>query len=131
MKSSSHSRIDSQWLSIGVCLAFLYGCGGGGSSPTSVVNPSESVGGGGVVTLTWTPPTTNVDGTGLNDLAGYRIYYGTASGAYSNMIDLTTPGLTSYVIENLPLDTYYFVVTAYDYNNNESAYSNEVTKTLH
>ena len=30
------------------------------------------------VTLAWTEPTTNADGTRLTDLAGYRVYLGTA-----------------------------------------------------
>jgi hypothetical protein len=31
----------------------------------------------GQATLSWDPPTTNVDGTPLTDLAGYKVYYGT------------------------------------------------------
>ncbi len=41
----------------------------------------------GDATLSWDPPTTNADGTPLTDLAGYRIYYGTSSGSYSQNID--------------------------------------------
>src|SRR3989304_6108420 len=38
--------------------------------------------------LSWNSPTTNMDGSPLNDLAGYRIYYGTASGSYSQQLNL-------------------------------------------
>src|SRR5690606_39089874 len=31
----------------------------------------------GSVTLSWTPPSENEDGSALTNLAGYRIYYGT------------------------------------------------------
>jgi len=30
--------------------------------------------------LSWNAPSTNEDGTPLTDLAGYKIYYGTATG---------------------------------------------------
>ncbi len=33
----------------------------------------------GSVTLSWTPPLTNADGSALTTLAGYRIYYGQSS----------------------------------------------------
>ncbi len=42
----------------------------------------------GNVTLFWNAPNTNTDGTGLNDLAGYKVYYGTASHNYSQNINV-------------------------------------------
>jgi len=36
----------------------------------------------GSVTLTWTPPTKNTDGSQLTDLAAYKIYYGLSQGDY-------------------------------------------------
>jgi hypothetical protein len=95
MTTTKHPLIAFHLLSLGLYIASLHGCGGGGDSLTSVDISGGSGGDDGVVTLTWMPPTTNVDGTALDDLEGYRIYYGTSSGAYSNMIDLPTPGLTS------------------------------------
>jgi len=32
---------------------------------------------GGVLDLSWTPPTTNTDGSPVGDVAAYRVYYGT------------------------------------------------------
>ena len=82
----------------------------------------------GLATLTWNAPATNTDGTPLTDLSGYKIYYGTASGNYSQTIDVG--GITSSTVSNLTDGTtYYFAVTAYDTSGNESAYSNEVSKT--
>ena len=84
----------------------------------------------GSVTLSWTPPTMNSDGTAMTDLAAYNIYFGTSAGAYSNQIRLDNPGLTTYVIENLIPDTYYFVATAVNSVGIESQYSNEITKVV-
>jgi hypothetical protein len=59
-------------------------------------------------------------------VSGYRIYYGTTPGTYSSSIlagNATTaivPGLAAGV-------TYYFVITAYDVNGVESAYSDEIS----
>lgn len=72
-----------------------------------------------------------------SDLAGYIVYYGTASRTYSAMstsIGLSGDGSTgtpSKIISGL-LDgtTYYFGVTAYDATGNESTFSGEVTTTV-
>lgn len=79
--------------------------------------------------LSWTPPTTNVDGTPLTDLSGYKIYYGTATGTYNSTLDVGNTA-TSTVMNLTEKTTYYFAVTAYDTTGNESSYSNEVSKTI-
>ena len=59
------------------------------------------------------------------NVAGYCVYYGTASRVYSTRIDC---GLTNCVtITNLPAPDpgFYFAVTAYDASTNESVFSNE------
>lgn len=66
------------------------------------------------VTLSWQAPTERADGTPLTDLAGFRIYYGTAREDLDTVIDLTNPGLSRYVVENLTAGTWYFAMTAYD-----------------
>ncbi len=60
------------------------------------------------------------------DLAGYRIYYGTASGQYTQFIDVGDA--TNYRLDGL-VDgvTYFIAATAYDTYQNESAYSSEVS----
>jgi Putative Ig domain len=82
----------------------------------------------GATTLSWTPPAMNTDGTALTDLAGYRIYWGTAQNSYTNSKTLNGPGFSSAVIDQLTPATWYFVVTALDSAGNESAYSNVATK---
>jgi hypothetical protein len=70
----------------------------------------------GTVTLAWTPPTENTDGTTLTNLSGYHIYYGTSESNLSQRIEVTNPGLASYVISNLTPATWYFAVVAYNSN---------------
>lgn len=80
------------------------------------------------VTLTWQSPTTNSDGTPLTDLAGYKIYVSKASGVYADAIN--AGNVLTKTLTNFCEGTYYFVATAYDTSGNESAYSNEVSKTI-
>ncbi|HDZ25359.1 hypothetical protein LCGC14_0359140 [marine sediment metagenome] len=76
------------------------------------------------ITLSWKAPTMNADNTELTDLAGYTIYYGTASGDYLGNKQVVKP---TGSIPNLTDDTtYYFMVTAHDTVGNESDPSDEV-----
>jgi hypothetical protein len=84
----------------------------------------------GSATLSWTPPTTNSDGSPLTNLAGYRVYWGTTAGSYPNSVPLTNPGLTSYVVANLVPGTYFFVVTAVNSVGAESVFSASASKTI-
>lgn len=101
-----------------IVAALLVACGGGGSWTASEA-------GFGTVTLYWTAPTRNTDGSPLTDLAGYNIYYGTRPGDYRSSIHLDNPGLTTYVVEYLQPDTYYFAMTAINSSGAESAFSGE------
>jgi len=63
------------------------------------------------------------------EVTGYRLYYGTSAGSYSQNVDVGN--VISYSTDSLPLaeDTlYYFVVTAYT-SAGESGYSNEISWT--
>ena len=83
------------------------------------------------VMLRWTqPPET--------DMAGYRLYIGTAPRTYAPGLDLrllaasTFNGVVYYVLRNVDssgIDTY-LAVTAYNYEAMESGYSNEKTLSL-
>jgi hypothetical protein len=79
------------------------------------------------VTLSWDAPTLNADGSTLADLKGYKVHYGSASKSYSDTIQVTNPGLTTYVVENLAAGKYYFAVTAYNSAGQESSLSSEVS----
>jgi hypothetical protein len=84
----------------------------------------------GTATLTWTAPTTNSDGSPLTDLAGYRLYWGTTSGVYTDSVTLSNPGLTTYVVDQLTPAKWYFAAKTLNGANAESAFSNEATKTV-
>ena len=71
------------------------------------------------VKLAWDPPAAGPVP------AGYKVYYGTASGVYGSPID--AGNVTQYTVSNLSAGTYYFVVSAY-LPGQESGYSNEVNK---
>jgi hypothetical protein len=82
----------------------------------------------GAATLNWTPPTQNSDGTPLNNLASYRVYFGTSPGNYPNSINVNNPGLATFVVDQLTPATWHFVVTAVNSTGAESERSNEATK---
>jgi hypothetical protein len=84
----------------------------------------------GSTTLSWTPPTQYTDGSPLNDLAGYKVYWGTSQGDYSNSVTLANPGLATYVVGQLTPARWYFVVTAYSATGLESGHSNAFSKTI-
>ena len=81
----------------------------------------------GNVTLSWQAPTSNADGTTLVDLKGYKVHYGPSSKTYSDTIQVTNPGITTYVVDNLKAGQYYFAVTAYNAAGQESSLSSEVS----
>jgi len=73
------------------------------------------------VTLQWDP-------NSEPDIAGYKIYYGVESGNYTTTLDVGN--FTSCVISELdPGQSYFFAATAYNTDNYESDYSNEVSYT--
>jgi hypothetical protein len=84
----------------------------------------------GAATLSWMPPTGNEDGTPLQDLAGYRIRYGTDPASLYQTLEIAAPGVASYVVENLTPGTWYFVMTAYTAGGQESKPTSAVSKSI-
>jgi hypothetical protein len=101
-----------------------------------VENNFESVPGGsevaqtGSAVLNWTAPVARADGAALamSEIAGYTVYYGTTAGNYPNSYDVNDLSATSASITNLPLGTYYMVVTTRDSDGRESVPSSMVAK---
>jgi Putative Ig domain len=82
------------------------------------------------VTLSWARPTQNVDGTQLNNLAGYRIHYGKVSGQYDYSVPIGSPNITSATIENLAPARWYFAVTAVATSGTQSDFSAQLSKVV-
>ncbi|HEU6449358.1 MAG TPA: fibronectin type III domain-containing protein [Verrucomicrobiae bacterium] len=81
-----------------------------------------AVRGGQNITLKW-------KGIVEPDLAGYKLYYGPASGTYTNYF--STGKATNVVLSGLTAGlTYYFAATAYTTNGIESVPSNEIAVTV-
>ena len=83
--------------------------------------PAQGPGQSTQATISWNPVT-------QPPVDGYRVYYGSQSGAYTAHID--TGNVTSWTLQNLAPDTYYFAVTAVKAGYGESGYSNEVSTTI-
>jgi hypothetical protein len=81
------------------------------------------------IELNWTPPRENEDGSSLDDLDAYKIYWGTRTGSYPNSVRIDAPGISSYIIENLDPGTYHIVATAINRAGFESDFSNEIVRT--
>jgi hypothetical protein len=89
---------------------------------TLVVNPTVT---SSSAMLTW-------NANSESDLAGYKIYRATATGAYGVPLAIVPTGTSGYVANGLQIGTtYFFVITAYDNSGNESAFSSEVSKSIY
>lgn len=98
----------------------LYGLAACGESPSA---------GGAAVTLHWEPPTLSEDGSDLNDLEGFRVYYGTVEPlTKENAKQLKVDkALKSQLIGGLFPGIYFFAVTAVDTSGNESVFSEVIS----
>jgi hypothetical protein len=125
--SGSKSTFGSETLSgLTVTSTFTLTCtGDGGSSSRSVTVMVEAP--SGTASLSWTPPTTNEDGTPVT-LMGFNIYAG-SSGTSLLKIGSVGPSQTSFAVDYLPAGTYYYAVTAVG-DTGESQFSNIESKTI-
>jgi len=73
------------------------------------------------VTLAW-------NSSPSGSIAGYRLYYGTSTHVYTNLVD--TGGTTTATVPLNSGVTYFFAVTAYDAIGLESEFSTEVSYTV-
>jgi hypothetical protein len=84
----------------------------------------------GNMTISWTPPIQNTDGSTISSLAGYKIYYGTSEDSLTKVALVSNPSLTRYVIENLVPATYYVSVVSIGQGGVESRRSGIVATTI-
>lgn len=114
-----------------VCLSIFHACRPGPpeAGEGSAVGPPGATTVS--VTLAWDPPVTDAGGAALDDLAGYRLYFGTATPLDVSRDTFVEVGaVTAYTLEDLPAGTYYFATTAVDESGNESALSDELRAEL-
>jgi hypothetical protein len=83
----------------------------------AIVTPPFSItvideAGSGVAALRWETPPSKVDGSPLDDLAGYRILYGHDSTDLDKSVFISDPAVTSYQFSALEAGTWYFAVVA-------------------
>jgi hypothetical protein len=79
--------------------------------------------------LSWQAPSRNMDGSSLGSLAGYKIYWGPASGRYTQSLTIRDPSVTNH---RIPLEpgTHFFAMRAVTSDGSESDYSNEISKQI-
>jgi len=145
----------SKALAIAIFALQIVACGGGGGGSDSTFTtasssgtvseqtvPTESVSdpvaeetapvtSTGSMSISWTAPVTRADGSpmSLADIDGYRIYYGDSAGSYPDSIDVIDGTAVTASVDNIPSGTYHVVMSTYDVDGRESAFSSEVTKT--
>ncbi len=84
------------------------GPGGTASQSASVTVVAET----GTAILSWTPPTTNTNGTPVVPLAGYHIYYQNSASGSVQSVPVSGGQTTSFEISGLGQGTWYFDVAA-------------------
>jgi hypothetical protein len=84
----------------------------------------------GTAILGWSPPTKNIDGSPLTNLAGYVVHYGTSSAALTNKISVASASATGVEITGLSPGNWAFAVSAINTANVESPISPIVGKTI-
>lgn len=113
---------------LGLGLLF-YSCGSdGGGTPNGGQGTSY-----GVATLSWSPPTTHMDGSPLSpsEIKSYQVYYGKETSLTpSNSQQVNVGNATSYTVTGLSSGAYQFAVTTIDTNNNESGFSTIGSKNI-
>jgi predicted small secreted protein len=94
------------------------------STPGPVVKAAKSV------EVSWSAPTANTDGSALTNLAGYRVYYGTAPNTLNQSLDVPSAGANEFIVGGLQVGTWYFAVVAYTNTGLESTHSSVVSKSI-
>ena len=106
---------------IWILLLVVTACASSDSTPISETTATPT---SAAATLSWTA-------SSGPDLAGYKLYQATVSGAYGGPIAAVTMDVTSYTVTGLESGTtYFFTVTAYNADGAESSFSNEVSKPI-
>lgn len=84
------------------------------------------------VILSWVAPVEREDGAPISmaEIAGYRVYYGTAQDDYTNEVEITDSSTMQATLSGLAPGIYYIVVTTYDMDGTESGHSQVITASV-
>jgi hypothetical protein len=86
--------------------------------------------GTGAANVSWTPPTTNTNGTPLTNLASFKVLYGTSSSSLNRSKTVDDPTSRSTSIASLTPATWYFAVRSVNSSGAESANSAVASKAV-
>jgi hypothetical protein len=98
------------------------------TAPFSITVIEEAA--NGVATLKWELPPSKVDGSPLDDLAGYRIVYGRSSEDLDRSVFIDNPATTNYEFTGLTSGIWYFAVIAVNANGLEGPPTNITMKSI-
>jgi hypothetical protein len=113
-----------------ISLTSIDGSASFGAPSSAVIDIEAASSANGAVTLSWTAPTTNTNGSALTNLAGFDIHFGNSADAMTNKITIGSVGVLSYVINNLTSGTWYFEVFAVNSAGVQSGPSSLVRTTI-
>ena len=83
------------------------------------------------VTVSWVAPKSNTDGSVLNDLSGFYLYYGSSADGTTQKVQIASSTQTTYSLTGLAAgNTYFFAVTAYNSSGVQSSQSTVVSATI-
>jgi hypothetical protein len=85
---------------------------GGTASQSATVTVATAPPTTGEATLSWSPPTTNTNGTPVIPLAGYHVYYQNGASGTRQSVVVSGGNTTSFEIGGLTTGTWYFQVAA-------------------
>ncbi len=81
------------------------------------------------MTFSWIAPVAREDETpiAMSEIAGYRVYFGTETGNYTQSIEINDAYIDAITLDELDTaGTYYIVITTVDTDGRESTYSTEI-----
>jgi hypothetical protein len=108
-------------------VALISASGAGFGTPLSATVDIAAAVTPGAVSLSWSAPTLNTDGTALGNPAGYNIYYGTSATGLTQKISIDNGAVLTYLMSNLSAGTWYFALTAVNASGIESGLSTIVS----
>ena len=132
--SGARATTGSQIVAPAMTATYTLTCrGDGGSASDSVtVTVNQPPPSSQDISLSWIAPAEREDGDPISmaEIAGYRVYYGTVPGNYTNDVIITDSNTMQVTLTGLAPGTYYIVVTTYDTDGRESGYSQVITRSI-